>query len=150
MIIRPMKPEDMTSVLPIEKACFTDPWSEDGFMDSMKETSAHLIVIEDEPLGIVGYACLYQAADEGEIVNVAIHPSYRQKGYGARLVQALLQLGRELGAERFFLEVRKGNNAGRALYTSLGFTECGVRKGFYDNPKEDAVLMMWEETGVSQ
>ena len=71
-------------------------------------------------------------------------------GQGSPLVfqECMKILGQELGAERFFLEVRKGNVAGRALYTSLGFVECGIRKGFYENPKEDAVLMMWEK--VSQ
>ena len=96
----------------------------------------------------IGLDPAFRVADEGEIVNVAIDPKCRQKGYGARLVRDLLLLGQELGAERFFLEVRKGNVAGRALYTSLGFVECGIRKGFYENPKEDAVLMMWEK--VSQ
>ena len=150
MIIRPMSFGDLSVILPIEKACFTDPWSENGFKDSLNEASAHLLVLEDESFGIVGYACLYQIVDEGEIVNVAIHPSYRQKGYGAELVRALIQLGKELGAERFFLEVRKGNVSGRALYASLGFAECGIRKGFYENPREDAVLMMWQEAEISQ
>lgn len=150
MRIRPMTEGDLPKVLPIEEACFTDPWNKQGFVDSLKETSAHLLVIEDEDFGIAGYACLYQVVDEGEIVNVAIAPSCRQKGYGARLVKELMLLGRKLGAERFFLEVRKGNMAGKALYASLGFVECGIRKGFYDNPKEDAILMMWEEAELSQ
>ena len=143
-MIRQMTEHDLDVIVQIEEACFTDPWSKQGFIDSLHETSAHLLVIEDESEGIVGYACLYQVVDEGEIVNVAIDPKHRQKGYGAKLVDALIQLGRELGAERFFLEVRKSNEAGQALYGSLGFAACGVRKGFYENPKEDAVLMMWE------
>ena len=147
-MIRSMVEVDIPRVFEIEQACFSDPWTMQGFKDSLNETSAHLRIIENETGGIAGYACLYQVADEGEIVNVAIAPKCRQKGYGARLVRDLLLLGQELGAERFFLEVRKGNVAGRALYTSLGFVECGIRKGFYENPKEDAVLMMWEK--VSQ
>ena len=147
-MIRSMVEVDIPRVFEIEQACFSDPWTMQGFKDSLNETSAHLRIIENETGGIAGYACLYQVADEGEIVNVAIDPKCRQKGYGARLVRDLLLLGQELGAERFFLEVRKGNVAGRALYTSLGFVECGIRKGFYENPKEEAVLMMWEK--VSQ
>ena len=107
-------------------------------------------MVESETGDIAGYACLYQVLDEGEIVNVAIDPAQRQKGLGAEMVNGLMKLGRKLGAERFFLEVRKGNVAGRALYASLGFTECGIRKGFYENPKEDAVLMMWEAGELSQ
>lgn len=143
-MIRYMKEADLLDILPIEKACFSDPWTMQGFVDSLNESSAHLIVAENESSEIVGYACLYQVVDEGEIVNVAVAPEHRQKGYGALLVRELIRLGLELGAERFFLEVRKGNAAGRALYGSLGFLECGIRKGFYENPKEDAVLMMWE------
>ena len=149
-MIRPMTECDLEKVLLIEKACFSDPWTLQGFKDSLNEASAHLIVIENEETDIVGYACLYQVVDEGEVVNVAIDPKYRQKGYGAKLVDALMELGKNLGSQCFFLEVRKSNDAGRALYSSLGFFECGIRKGFYDNPKEDAVLMMWEMKDSSQ
>ena len=149
-MIRMMTAADLSEVLPIEEACFSDPWSQQGFEDSLNERSAHLLVIESEEGCVAGYACLYQVVDEGEIVNVAIDPKQRQKGYGAKLVRALMQHGQSLGAERFFLEVRKSNVAGRALYTSLGFIECGIRKGFYENPKEDAILMMWEDADSSQ
>ena len=81
-MIRAMTEGDLESVLSIENACFSDPWSRQGFEDSLKEASAHLIVIENETSDIVGYACLYQVIDEGEIVNVAIDPKYRQQGYG--------------------------------------------------------------------
>lgn len=150
MRIRRMTLEDLPAVLLIEEACFTDPWTEKGFRESLNEESAHLLVLEDENVGIAGYACLYRAADEGEIVNVAVSPECRQQGYGSRVVDELMRLGKELGTERFFLEVREGNAAGRALYTGLGFSECGIRKGFYENPREDAVLMMWQEEVLSQ
>lgn len=149
-MIRSMTETDLEVVLSIEESCFSDAWTKQNFLDSLNEKTAHLLVIESESGDIAGYACLYQVLDEGEIVNVAIDPNCRQKGFGAALVNGLMNLGRELGAERFFLEVRKGNVAGRALYTSLGFVECGIRKGFYENPKEDAVLMMWEMSEVSQ
>ena len=149
-MIRQMTEKDLDVIVRIEETCFTDPWSKQGFADSLHEASAHLLVIEDESGEIAGYACLYQVVDEGEIVNVAIDPKYLQKGYGEKLVSALMKLGKDLGAERFFLEVRKSNVAGQALYGSLGFFACGVRKGFYENPKEDAVLMMWEMDQVSQ
>lgn len=149
-MIRLMTREDLPRVLEIEMACFTDPWSAQSFLDSLGETSAYLVVHEDLMGKITGYACLYTAFDEGEIVNVAVDPKERQKGYGAQLVQDLLHEGKKLGAKQFFLEVRKGNTAGRILYTRLGFAECGVRKGFYENPKEDAVLMRWPETVIFQ
>ena len=81
---------------------------------------------------------------------MAVAPEYRQKGYGGELVRALMALGTSLGENRFFLEVRAGNTAGKRLYESLGFEMCGIRTGFYSNPKEDAVLMMWEKASVCQ
>lgn len=151
MMIRPMMAEDMDAVLIVENACFTDPWSRKSFEDSLNEPSAHLLVMAEEAKEeVAGYCCLYHALDEGEIVNVAVAPEYRQKGYGGELVRALMTLGASLGEKRFFLEVRAGNTAGKRLYGSLGFEMCGRRKGFYTNPKEDAVVMMWEKAPVCQ
>ena len=151
MIIRPMTAEDIDAVLIVENACFTDPWSRKSFEDSLNEPPAYLLVMADDAKEkIAGYCCLYHALDEGEIVNVAVAPEYRQKGYGGELVRALMALGTSLGEKRFFLEVRSGNTAGKRLYESLGFEMCGIRKGFYSNPKEDAVLMMWEKASVCQ
>ena len=147
MRIRQMLPEDVNAVMPIENACFTDPWTDQGFRDSLKEPSAHLLVMEDDLSQVVGYACLYQAVDEGEIVNVAVRQDCRLRGYGALLVRALICEGKNLGANRFFLEVRESKVSGRTLYASLGFIECGRRKGFYTQPREDAVMMMWQEEG---
>ncbi len=152
MLIRPMRENDLDRVVIIENTCFTDPWSRENFQDSLKEPTAHLLVMaagagsED----IVGYCCLYHTLDEGEIVNVAVAPEYRQKGYGAALVRELMGLGCGFGVERFFLEVRMGNRAGKRLYKSLGFGSYGVRKGFYSNPREDAVLMVWPAEEVCQ
>ena len=161
MFVRPMKETDLDAVADIENACFSDPWSRKSFEDSLKEQAAHLLVIEaenaakDSEFGfrtapVIGYCCLYQTLDEGEIVNVAVGPKFRQKGYGAAMVRALMHLGLSLGVERFFLEVRAGNSAGKRLYESLGFEICGMRKGFYSNPREDAVLMMWQREDVCQ
>lgn len=152
MLIRPMTENDLDRVVIIENACFTDPWSRENFEDSLKEPTAHLLVMTAGTgvEGIVGYCCLYHMLDEGEIVNVAVAPEYRQKGYGAALVRELMRLGKDLGAERFFLEVRAGNTAGKRLYESLGFGSCGIRKGFYSNPREDAVLMVWPAEEVCQ
>lgn len=149
-MIREMKEEDLARVHSIAAACFTDAWSEQGFKDSLNETSAYLVVAEDSKKNIVGYACLYTSFDEGEIVNVAVEPDARQKGYGVKLVDALLKHGRKCRVEHFFLEVRKSNIAGQMLYTHMGFKECGIRKGFYEKPKEDAVLMFLNEPEISQ
>ena len=79
--------------------------------------------------------------DEGEIVNVAVSPEYRKQGYGVEMVGRLIRQSGEAGVRRFFLEVRESNIAGQKLYERLGFAACGKRRGFYEHPKEDAVLM---------
>ncbi|MDD3220755.1 MAG: ribosomal-protein-alanine N-acetyltransferase [Clostridia bacterium] len=143
MIIRKMTFEDLERVVTIENQCFTDPWSKEGFADSLKQESSELITAENDEGEIVGYCCLYFALDEGEIVNVAVAPECRKKGYGAWMVRRLMDIGIEKGVRQFFLEVRASNEAGQKLYNSLGFEVCGMRKGFYTQPKEDAVLMTW-------
>lgn len=151
MQIRPMTEMDLDAVTHVEEVCFSDAWSRKNFEDSLKEPSAHLLVTVDEASDeVIGYCCLYQALDEGEIVNVAIAPGYRQKGYGAAMVEALMKLGRSLGAESFYLEVRAGNTAGKRLYESIGFETCGIRKDFYSDPREDAVLMVWQGKSICQ
>lgn len=149
-MIREMTEKDLSRVHALATSCFSDAWSEQSFRDSLNEASAYLVVAEDVCKNVVGYACLYTSYDEGEIVNVAVDPAERQKGYGAALVQALLQRGRALDVKHFFLEVRMSNIAGKLLYTRMGFAECGIRKGFYEKPKEDAVLMFRNESEISQ
>lgn len=151
MSIRQMTEDDLEAVVRIEQKCFTDAWSIQSFQESLKEAAAHLLVVTSaDDAEVIGYGCLYHAVDEGEIVNVAIAPEHRMKGLGAELVRGLMHLGGTLGETRFFLEVRSGNTAGKRLYESLGFEVCGLRKGFYSNPKEDAVLMMWQQMDVCQ
>ena len=146
MIVREANEADLDRIADIAVRCFTDPWTRQGFADTLSQSSAFLLAAE-ENAQVVGYCCLYQVLDEGEIVSVGIDPEFRQRGYGARMVGELMKLGMENGVCRYFLEVREGNTAGRMLYKSLGFGEDGIRKGFYECPKEDAVLMSWYKEG---
>ncbi len=143
--IRPMVLADLDGVMVIENQCFTDPWSRKGFEESLEQESARLLVVENDEGSVAGYCCIYQVMDEGEIVNVAVSPEYRKQGYGARMVRELMERSGEKGICRFFLEVRESNTAGKRLYESLGFSVCGIRRGFYEHPKEDAVLMTWQK-----
>ena len=146
MIIREAKEADLDRIADIAVRCFTDPWTRQGFADTMTQSSALLLAAEDVGK-VIGYCCLYQVLDEGEIVSVGIDPEFRMQGYGAHMVSELMKLGMDHGVCRYFLEVREGNKAGRSLYKSLGFGEDGIRKGFYEHPKEDAVLMSWCKEG---
>ncbi len=144
-IFRPMTMQDLDCVIEIEKQCFTDPWSKESFESSLKEKAAHLMVMTTNanPKQTVGYCCLYETLGDGDIVNVAIDPEMRKKGLGHRMIFELMRYGRSLNVERFFLEVRESNIAGLKLYEGLGFEVCGMRKNFYSNPTENAVLMTY-------
>ena len=98
---------------------------------------------------VVGYAGLYQVLDEGDITNIAVLPSARKKGIGTALTHALIEAGEQRAIHAFTLEVRVGNVAAIHIYEKLGFVSAGVRKGFYEKPKEDA-LIMWRRQMPAQ
>ncbi len=91
---------------------------------------------------LVGFGGYSKAADQADVIDVAVLPAYRRRGIARALMHAVLSDAATRGAEAIFLEVRASNAPAIALYTALGFTSCGVRKNYYANPREDAVLMM--------
>jgi ribosomal-protein-alanine N-acetyltransferase len=95
---------------------------------------------------IVGYCGMYTTPGEGEIVNVAVHPAFRRRGIARRLLKRLLEEGRDAQVERFILEVRRSNENAVALYEGLGFQTLGIRPGFYEHPREDALIMCREDS----
>ncbi|MGN0204000.1 MAG: ribosomal protein S18-alanine N-acetyltransferase [Coprococcus sp.] len=144
MMIRPMEEKDILQVLDIEEESFGDPWSEQAFRDSLKQSEARFLIAQDSVLGIIGYCCSYRALDEAEIVNVAVRSDCRNRGIGNCLVEQMIQEDVSDGVRYFILEVRKSNFAAQHVYGKLGFVEVGIRKNFYDRPVEDAVIMRKE------
>ncbi len=141
---RRMTAGDLEAVIRIEQKSFPDPWSFQSFQESLGQSQAIWMVIEKadgKEKWPIGYAGVYTVLDEGEIVNVAMEPEERGKGYGKILVEKLMEEGAKRGVSDFYLEVRMGNEAGKRLYRSLGFEPCGVRKDFYEQPREDALVM---------
>lgn len=140
-ILRIAAKEDIPQIAQIEKECFGDnAWSERAFFDYFdNDTSLCLALFEDERL--VGYICTYCLCDECEIVNVAVSSLYRRRGYGRELLSAVIERAKSEKITKLLLEVRTSNTAARSLYESLGFYTVGVRKNYYTDPKEDAVLM---------
>ena len=135
--IRKMSTEDLMEVARIEKETFSLPWSQQGFADSLaQENTCYLVACIGEKL--VGYCGFLQVLDEADITNVAVDAACRKCGVGERM---LLEAGEDRGVRAFTLEVRESNLAALALYQKIGFEECGVRKNFYDFPKENAVIM---------
>lgn len=141
MRIRQMTAEDIPAVVQIEKECFSQPWSEQGFLDGMKD--AIFFVAEDPQ--IVGYIGMYRMPPEGEITNVAVTQKMRGKGYGRELLLTMQRWAAEHEIDRIILEVRSKNEPAIQLYRTYGFEKVGVRKNFYQFPREDADIMEWKQ-----
>ena len=97
---------------------------------------------------ITGYIGMYLSFDEASITNVAVLPAFRQKGYGKALVSSAKTIGKEKQIERIFLEVRVSNASAISLYQKMDFENLGIRKNFYDHPKEDAYIMSCDLTSI--
>ena len=149
MLIRRMTMQDIPEVVEIEKQCFSLPWSEKSFEDSLTREDTIFLVCETvgdarERVAldcVAGYMGLYLSFDEASVTNVAVSPDFRKKGYGEALVTAAKDAAKAAGAESIFLEVRQSNEPARSLYKKLGFEELGIRKKFYEHPVEDAIIM---------
>lgn len=133
--------EDVDRVLEIEEECFSTPWKREDFEKMVTDPhKTYIMAVKDSY--IIGGAGLQEIVGEGEITNVAISNEYRGNGYSKPMIEALLSKGKEMGCEAFTLEVRVSNEPAIKLYRSVGFEDSGIRPGFYQHPKEDA-LIMW-------
>ena len=139
-----MTKEDCAKVAELENQIFSQPWSEQGFCDAIA-TEQNIFLVAEEEGEVCGYLGMYQALDEGEITNVAVAPGMRNAGIGRTLMQEALRVAREHGIAQIVLEVRVSNASAIHLYEKCGFKNCGIRKGFYDFPKEDAYIMLYRE-----
>lgn len=137
--IRPFAPDDASAVATLEFSCFSEPWSENGLLDSYNTGTLFLVAVAGEQ--IIGYGGLQAVADEGYITNIAVDPAHRRQGVGHALTVALVELARQKGLEFISLEVRQSNLAAQALYQNNGFTLQGRRKNFYRQPTEDALIL---------
>ncbi|WP_129600283.1 ribosomal protein S18-alanine N-acetyltransferase [Anaerophilus nitritogenes] len=141
--VRFMEEKDVEEVFEVERKCFTTPWSKESFLQEIKNELAIYVVIENKEK-IIGYGGMWKIVDEGHITNIAIDPIYRKKGYGDKIVKALIQVAKEEKINSMTLEVRDSNEAAKSLYEKNGFYSCGVRQKYYEDNGEDAVIM-WAE-----
>ncbi len=132
------KGPDAADIAEIERHCFSTPWSENQIRESDDSTVFFILKIEDKP---IGYGGMYTVLDEGYVTNIGILPRFRGLGYGKALVNKLIDYSKEKSLSFLSLEVRISNEVAIKLYSSLGFTEVGLRKNFYSSPKEDAIIM---------
>lgn len=130
-------------VVAIEQESFSVPWSAKSFVDALALDHV-LFCAALDGARVAGYCGIYLAADEGEITNVAVSADYRRRGIGRMLVGHVAGEAARRGAERIFLEVRQSNEPAIRLYEGLGFVPAGIRKGFYERPREDALVMLCE------
>ena len=138
-----MTAEHIPQIAALEKTCFSHPWSEELLRQALWNEAAAIVVAEGEDGTVLGYAGVSTVLDEGYIDNVAVNPRFRRQGVADELIAALARFGR---AKLAFLtlEVRASNAPAIALYAKHGFQEAGRRKHYYDDPREDAIIMTLE------
>ena len=141
MRLRPAIMADLQQIRAIERAGAANPWTAQSLADTLNLATSRAIVAELHG-SLVGYALASVAADEGELLNLTVHPEFRRKGIGGALVQRCQEIWQREGVTTAFLEVRADNNGARHLYQSLGWREAGRRVGYYDRAM-DAIVMNW-------
>ena len=141
MTVRRATIEDAKEIFAIEMECFSVPWSLDSIEIELLNEDKKLYYVIENADGVVGYAGAWLVYDEGQITNIAIRPSARRQGFGAKLTSALIEECFKRGMNEIFLEVRVSNLSALSLYRQLGFTVKGMRKNYYSEPKEDAYIM---------
>ncbi|QIB70406.1 ribosomal protein S18-alanine N-acetyltransferase [Aminipila butyrica] len=141
LIIRSAQEDDVQEMAGLDRVCFADPWSEESFAYELKLNQRAFYIAAEIEGRLVGYAGLWAILDEGHITNVAVAPEYRRKGIGRALVTSLMEVAEENGLTSFTLEVRESNLPAQKLYTELDFKPAGIRKGYYHDNGENAVIM---------
>lgn len=140
--IRRMTVEDLDEVLPIEQASYRTPWSQPAFESEIRAPHAFPLVLgQPDPPLVIGYICSWRMLDECHILNVAVHPSFRRMGLASQMIDHLLEICREGGTLHYFLEVRESNEGAISLYRKYGFKVCGIRRKYYSDTGEDALVM---------
>ena len=134
---------DVDAIAAIERLAFSDPWSRESFATLARSPEVYFLVA-DAGGAPVGYLVAWYVLDEGEVANIAVAPSARGTGVGARLLDAALAEARRRAVGHMFLEVRESNAVARRLYGSRGFIELGRRKRYYRDPVEDALVLRCE------
>ena len=142
--IREMTLADVDRVCVLEEMAFSMPWHKESFVEMIENKDALYLVADDEQSGVIGCCGVRSIVGEGDITNVVVHPDFRQKGVAYEMLTQLLLRGeQDFGIKEITLEVRYSNIGAIHLYEKLGFVSEGIRKNFYEEPVEDA-LIMWK------
>ncbi|WP_223596534.1 ribosomal protein S18-alanine N-acetyltransferase [Neobacillus bataviensis] len=141
-VFRYMREEDIDQVLTVEQASFTVPWSREAFYNELQNNKFAVYIVLEEDNKIIGYCGTWIVIDEAHVTNVAILPESRGRKLGETMMRKLMSVSREMGAKSMTLEVRVTNHVAQSLYRKLGFQNGGIRKNYYSDNQEDA-LVMW-------
>ncbi len=139
--LQPVTEAMLPQIAEIEVLCFSAPMSESILRHQLDNSLCHLFAATDPKGDVVGYAGMLTVLDEGYVENIAVHPSFRRTGIGGALLRRLLEQGQAQKLAFLTLEVRESNFPAQALYKKYGFSPVGIRKNYYDKPKESAILM---------
>jgi ribosomal-protein-alanine N-acetyltransferase len=139
--IGPMRRRHLRSVLRIEQQVYPRPWSMGLFMSELNTRTSRIYVVARVGSTLVGYGGLMLVAGDGHVTTLAVDPVWHRHKLGTRLLHALATSGIHRGAKNLTLEVRTSNHAAQSLYRAFGFAPAGIRKGYYVETKEDAIVM---------
>jgi ribosomal-protein-alanine N-acetyltransferase len=140
LVVEPMNETDLDDIVDIELGSFAVPWSREMFLEELANRNARLKVFRLDGK-IVGYMCFWAVLDEAHLLNIAVHRSYRSRGYGKFMMAHLETLCRDEGLKRIILEVGRRNQAARHLYQLSGFSCIGFRKQYYAVVRDDALVL---------
>ncbi len=136
---------DLDTILAIEHASFVNPWTREMYLAEIENQGVSFCyLIRDGSGRLIGFCSFWRVLEELHINNLAVSPEHRGAGAGTALLEGVLTAGARAGARRATLEVRRSNEPARRLYERLGFAVAGVRRAYYTNPVEDA-LVLWRE-----
>jgi [ribosomal protein S18]-alanine N-acetyltransferase len=156
LVFRPALAADVPDLVAIDASSPGGGWQAQAFLQELGLAWSHVEVAScpAAPASIAGFLVYWLVAGEAELLDVAIHPDLRRRGLGRALLRRLEDVARAQAVGRIILEVRRSNGAARQLYAALGFVENGVRRGYYQDNREDAILMEWllaaEEDGAGE
>ncbi len=142
--------DDISRIAQLERLCFSEPWSVQSLTACCKNPEYIFFTAKDKNENIAGYCSMRYVLDEAEICNVAVDAKYRRMGAASALVREIIKTACELHLKSISLEVRESNEAAISLYEKFGFNRSGVRRGFYEKPREDAFIMTKQIEGKTE
>lgn len=145
LVIREAEVRDIDHIVKLDELCFSVPWSRESIAREIIDNHLAFYIVAEIENTVVGYAGLWSIVDEGHITNVAVHPNFRKKGIGEALVKVILDNSIRNGLKSHTLEVRFSNEAAIRLYEKMGFKAAGLRKKYYEDNGEDAIIMWRNE-----